>query len=266
VTSSQSPVGQALGARVAFGVRRSFWRTGPAKWQRRPMVWRIICCAGVYAATFAFGALRGFAGHTDMPRQHWLAPADRVLGFGENPSARLQAVLFTGRLDLLDHLLILVHGMWFIMPLILSIYLLLRRWEQFAQFAAVWLCVLYVGLLFYFLMPAAPPWMNGDAVRILALLDGSVPDWNAVAAFPSLHVAVPAALTIWMWRTGTMRGWAVTFSVYTALTIFEVVYLGEHYAVDVIAAIGLALVCVQLVAWSITQLSPNAELSGSRQP
>ena len=39
-----------------------------------------------------------------------------------------------------------------------------------------------------------------------------------------------------------MRRWALHYALQTALTAFDVVYLGEHFVVDVVAGIGLAAV------------------------
>ena len=56
---------------------------------------------------------------------------------------------------------------------------------------------------------------------------------------------------MWLWQA-KMRRWAVVIAVYAALTAFAVVYLGEHYVVDVVAGLLLAFVVVRASRfWSL---------------
>ena len=48
-----------------------------------------------------------------------------------------------------------------------------------------------------------------------------ITDTNPLAPFPSLHVALPAAIANWLFRVRMQRR-AVIFSVYVALTAFDV--------------------------------------------
>ena len=56
---------------------------------------------------------------------------------------------------------------------------------------------------------------------------------------------------MWLWQA-KMRRWAVVIAVYAALTAFAVVYLGEHYVVDVVAGLLLAFAVVRASRyWSL---------------
>jgi membrane-associated phospholipid phosphatase len=65
---------------------------------------------------------------------------------------------------------------------------------------------------------------------------------------PRLHVALTAALAMWLW-TVRIRPWALLFALYTALTTLDVVYLGEHYLVDALAGVALAYFVVRVVTY-----------------
>jgi membrane-associated phospholipid phosphatase len=64
-------------------------------------------------------------------------------------------------------------------------------------------------------------------------------DTNPVAAMPSLHMAFPTVCTILVWRLWGIRAGAPML-LYTVLQGIGIIYLGEHYLVDVLAGVALA--------------------------
>ena len=110
------------------------------------------------------------------------------------------------------------------------------------------LVVFGVGEAIYYLLPTVPPWLAFEqgllppirhTTRILyaqLMTDGAIRlvDTNPVAAMPSLHVAIPVACAVIGW-SAFRRPIAATISCYAALQCLAVMYLGEHYLVDVIA-------------------------------
>jgi hypothetical protein len=74
---------------------------------------------------------------------------------------------------------------------------------------------------------------------------------NPVAAVPSLHAALPLTLTLVLWRL--RPAWSPLAMLYTLLMAPSLVYLGEHYAVDVLAGWGVALAAFTL-AWLLELL------------
>lgn len=226
---------------------RRLWVSMFGRW---PILWRRLCLwAAMTVATFPYIFLRGVADNTGMPREQAALALDRLIGFGEPPPERLQDWFYAGGVRPFDWVMCLVHMAWFFMPEIITIYVVVSRWDLFPKLVGIRLGVLYAGLIGFFVLPTEPPWMASHVARILEVKAGAPLDMdlNLVAAFPSLHVALPAALAMWLW-TERLPLWALLFTFYTALTTFAVVYLGEHYVVDVLAGIALAYLVVRLVA------------------
>jgi len=76
--------------------------------------------------------------------------------------------------------------------------------------------------------------------RVIALTLGErMTDSNALAAMPSLHVALPLTIAAWFYR----ERWTVPASamlLYSGLVASEVVFSGEHYVIDVVGALAAA--------------------------
>ena len=63
---------------------------------------------------------------------------------------------------------------------------------------------------------------------------------NDVAAFPSLHAAYPFLAFLFARRAFGRVGWLML--AYTACVWFAIVYLGEHWVVDIVGGVVYALV------------------------
>jgi hypothetical protein len=179
--------------------------------------------------------------------------ADRVLGFGRTPSARLQGWLFDGHLRWHDHVLIFLHSLHFAVPLGLLFAVWLAYRPLFVQGAVALLAASFAAAAVFLALPAAPPWLAVRAgllhgvVRIRSL-DGAQEahgtlqrlfDDNPVAAVPSLHATYSLLVVLIVWRIWPrLTPLAVAYAVAMQ---FCVVYLGEHYVSDLIAGDVLAL-------------------------
>ena len=179
--------------------------------------------------------------------------ADRVLGLGRTPSARLQGWLFDGHLRWHDHVLIFLHSLHFAVPLGLLFAVWLAARPLFVQGAVALLATSFAAAVVFLAFPAAPPWLAVRAgllhgvVRIRSL-DGAQEahgtlqklfDDNPVAAVPSLHAAYSLLVVLIVRRIWPrLTPLAV---VYAVAMQFCVVYLGEHYVADLIAGDVLAL-------------------------
>ena len=186
--------------------------------------------------------------------------ADRLLGGGTTPTLRLQRALGTpGAFRAWEKLLIWSHWLWFAFPHGTVVYLLLRHPERFPNGAARIYATFDIGLIGYWAVPTAPPWY-ASAEGLME--DGRTPElrrmmveygehfwrsgWaplygvlggNPLAAMPSLHFATSVSAAHVLAETGRAAGrfgWA-----YATLLGVALVYLGEHYVVDL--AVGLAL-------------------------
>ena len=193
--------------------------------------------------------------------------ADRVLGGGELPNVRLQRALSRpDRVTGLDRLLAFVHWAWFFEPHVCLVWILLRRNHRFAR-SARQLAVAYdLGCAVYFLVPTAPPWWaaeNGhtdEPVRRVMVevgedvWGGAWPKLydtlggNPWAAMPSLHFATSVLAAILLSETAPVAGaagWG-----YAPTLGLAPVYLGEHYAIDLVAGAALVAVVRRGEPWS----------------
>jgi membrane-associated phospholipid phosphatase len=190
--------------------------------------------------------------------------ADRVLGLGELPSVRLQrAFALQGehgpRWRALDRVLVWAHWSWFLVPHGTLLFVLLRDRERFSRSAVMTYAVFNIGASVYWLVPTAPPWYaalaDGDRaaqappVRRMMVEYGeyfwrdgwgslySVFGGNPLAAMPSLHFATSVMAALLLAEVGPVAG-AVGVT-YAATLGFALVYLGEHYLVDLVAGTAL---------------------------
>jgi membrane-associated phospholipid phosphatase len=186
---------------------------------------------------------------------------DRALGLGQLPGVRLQRALAHsgGKLGRLDAVLVWAHWVWFVVPHTTLAYLLLFRRSRFERSAVLVYAVFDLGVLVYWVLPTAPPWyasrlgvIEADpALRRLMVEQGqafwrdrweplySLLAGNPLAAMPSLHFATSVMAAFVLADAGPVEG-AVGWTY--ALTLgFALVYLGEHYVVDLLAGLGLVL-------------------------
>jgi membrane-associated phospholipid phosphatase len=182
--------------------------------------------------------------------------ADRAIGLGRLPNARLQRALARlPRVATIDRFLTWVHWLWFLEPYIALVWILLRHPERFPRAARQLAAVFDIGCVGYFAVPTAPPWwaseqgLTEEEVRRIMVGVGEQTwrsAWPAMygalggnpwAAMPSLHFATSTMAAISLSEAGRAEG-AIGWSY--ALTLgFALVYLGEHYVTDLVAGAGL---------------------------
>jgi membrane-associated phospholipid phosphatase len=198
--------------------------------------------------------------HVDYP-----IIADRLLGLGELPTVRLQHALARrgpqgAEWRALDRVLVWAHWSWFLVPHASVAYILARHPARFPRAAVLTYAVFDLGASVYWLLPTAPPWYAAEVAferggRVLAVRrmmveygehfwrDGwgslySVFGGNPLAAMPSLHFATSVMAALLLAEVSPAAG-ALGFS-YAATLGFALVYLGEHYVVDLLAGAALA--------------------------
>jgi membrane-associated phospholipid phosphatase len=185
--------------------------------------------------------------------------ADRLIGGGALPSVRLQRVLAgLGRRNVIDRFLSWVHWSWFIEPHAALAWILARDPEHFARSARQMSAVYDLGCVVYAAVPTAPPWWasregyTDEKVRRIMEEVGEE-EWgrlwpvlydtlggNPWAAMPSLHFATSLMAALLLAEAGPVHataGWA-----YAGALGFALVYLGEHYVIDLL--VGAAIVIV----------------------
>jgi hypothetical protein len=205
--------------------------------------------------------------------------ADRLLGLGELPTLRLQRMLARVGEDgaewrALDRVLVWAHWVWFAVPHGAVVYVLVRHPDRFPRAAALTYAVFDVGASFYWLIPTAPPWyaaaesaVADDRLAVRRMMveygehfwgDGwgplySVLGGNPLAAMPSLHFATSLMAALLLAEVGPVAG--ALGAGYTATLGFALVYLGEHYLVDLLAGAALTMV----IRRSAPRAAPLAE-------
>jgi hypothetical protein len=172
----------------------------------------------------------------DRLRIHYPIHADRLVGGGELPNARLQRALADpDEPNALDRFLSMVHWAWFLVPHLSLVYILVKDDElppeqrRFPRAARQMAATYDIGCATYFAVPTAPPWWAAE--------HGSL-GGNPWAAMPSLHFGTSLMAALLLAETGRIAG--VLAGAYAGTLGFALVYLGEHYVTDLAA--GAALV------------------------
>jgi membrane-associated phospholipid phosphatase len=183
---------------------------------------------------------------------------DRALGGGVLPNVRLQRALSgLGRRSVVDRALSWVHWAWFLEPHGSLTWILARHPEHFPRSARQMSAVFDIGCAIYMAVPTAPPWWaseqgyTDDEVRRIMVEVGEE-EWgkawpvlydalggNPWAAMPSLHFATSLMAALLLAEAGPAEGlfgWA-----YVGALGFALVYLGEHYLVDLLAGTAIVI-------------------------
>ncbi len=186
-------------------------------------------------------------------RSRYPIRADRLIGAGRLPNARLQRALARlPRVGAVNRFLTWAHWLWFIEPYLSLVVILVGHNERFPRAARQMAAVFDVGCALYFVVPTAPPWWaaeNGltgeeDVRRIMVEVGEST--WgrawpgmyaalggNPWAAMPSLHFATSLQAALALSDAGKVEG-ALGWG-YAGTLGFALVYLGEHYVTDLVA-------------------------------
>ncbi len=102
-----------------------------------------------------------------------------------------------------------------------------------------------------------------------SLVDSGQASVNLVAAIPSLHAALTAMISIFLWRK-VSRGWRPVLVAYPLAMAFALVYSAEHFVVDVLLGWGLAatvsLVFGLLDSWWSRRLAATSAKSAAFKP
>jgi len=185
---------------------------------------------------------------------------DRALGLGVPPSLRLQRALAAPRrIRNFDKPFVWAHWVWFFVPHGSMLYHLLAHRDRFPRAVGHLYATFDIGLIGYWVLPTAPPWYAAERGRMSQpgypplrrmMVEYGQEFWgdgwprlygslggNPVAAMPSLHFATSLMVAHLLTDIGPVHG-VVGWSY--ALTLgFALVYLGEHYVVDLLAGAAL---------------------------
>lgn len=206
----------------------------------------------------SYDFLRGLAYSRLLFNVHYLEPikADELI-FKTVPTLFLQKNFFhPENLAWYDFVATIFYFLHFALPLAFGFLLWLYNKSHFRQFVVAISFLSYAAWATYVFYPAAPPWLAAQeqllpgVVKILDFtLQFFTPSYefptiyhhlnpNPVAAIPSLHGAYPFLVLLLLIRFLRLKG--LLFLPYVLAVWASIVYLGEHYVIDIIIGIFYA--------------------------
>jgi membrane-associated phospholipid phosphatase len=247
------------------------------------------------ALIFGYELLRGFAGtltvggslvpaYDGAVHYRWILDTDTWLFGGVAPTAWLQEKLYDpGVVHWYDALAGLMYSLHFALPLVFGYIIWVRDRDRFRLFTITLLFMTYTTFVVFLLYPTAPPWLvnvwgylpgvhdpfdqaasatadAGSAFTTLTVWTKASPD--PVAAFPSLHAAYPWLVLLFLVKFFGRRGWF--FLLYNALLWFSIVYLAQHWVVDILGGIVWATATFFIVQFIWTRLPHQTVTSSGR--
>jgi membrane-associated phospholipid phosphatase len=243
---------------------------------------------GAYAAAFLpygaawliFTVLRSAADETAVPiRTEAVTGIERALFFGVVPTIWLQQHLYDPlNLRWYDYLTTFIHWSYFFVPHVAAVILWRKNRDLFQRYLVSMVLLLGIGLLIYFLSPAAPPWLTADRApeediyRVMAVVgrdinsslynrtNSVVGDSNPIAAMPSMHQAVTFLVTLFALKAG--RVWGTLGLLYGVAMAYSLVYTGEHYVIDTLVGSALAVYCYYVSGKWLGLVRPILQIFG----
>jgi hypothetical protein len=215
------------------------------------------------AILFAYDWVRGLTDKLDWKVHYLFAiKADKAMFGSPVPSVYLQHKYYhPPSAAWYDYAAFGIYLTHFFMTLVVAAFLWKFAYPRFKRWRNLVLTVSAAGGLTYVLFPAAPPWLayqkgflGQSVVKVISQLyqhthvnvaraafEHDQNFVNPTAAIPSLHAAFPMLLCLFTW-SATRKWWlrALT-AVYVPAMAITLVYTGEHYVIDLLAGMGMAL-------------------------
>lgn len=216
------------------------------------------------------GMSRNF-GHL-KPHVTEMIQVDRFLFFGHVPTIWLQSHFYhPGHLQWYDIGATILYLMHFVLPMGVAFALWIWHRPVFLQFMSSFVVLALAGFATFVLFPAAPPWIAADwwhylphvyrilhfginffgpkeSLSALYVFLWNHGGWDLFGAFPSEHAAFPFLSFLYARKAWPRGGW-VMLAYFLAVAV-AVVYLGEHYATDVLGGMVYAA-----AAFAVVQLA-----------
>lgn len=175
---------------------------------------------------------------------------DRAL-FGVDPTVWIERFIHPATTEVLTY----AYASYYFLPVILGVAIYVRGKEQEFDRAVFGMVLgFYLSYVGYFLVPAIGPrftlghlhrhelsgvWLADTIQATLNGLERFKQD-----AFPSGHTAVVLLVLSYAWQSARTLFWI--FLPLVAALVVSTVYLRYHYAIDVLAGMALAVVCIGL--------------------
>jgi hypothetical protein len=178
----------------------------------------------------------------------------------------LLQTLHSGPASSPDNLATLCEGLYFLhfpLPLAIGFLLWIRQRRVYYDFVAALIVLSMAAFVTYLVLPVAPPWWADQYGYVTGVMHLSPVGFdglknlfgfgnnyffsyssiysvnpNEVAAFPSLHAGYPFLAFLFARRAFGKAGWLML--AYTVCVWFAIIYLGEHWVVDIIGGVTYA--------------------------
>jgi hypothetical protein len=217
------------------------------------------------ALFFAYELMRGYADKFGLPiHVSDIVSMERVIGLGGLPTQFLQGLFHSGPAtspDALASISVVFYFLHFPLPLAVGFLLWIHQRRIYYDYVGALIVLSMAAFVTFLLLPVAPPgWADkyGFVSGVLHLRDTGFNGLssffgfgnyfysysvysissNDVAAFPSLHAAYPFLAFLFARRAFGRAGWLML--AYTACVWFSIVYLGEHWVVDIVGGVAYA--------------------------
>jgi hypothetical protein len=217
------------------------------------------------ALFFAYELMRGYADKFGLTIHVTdVISLERIVGLGGLPTQFLQGLFHSGAASSPDNLAtisVVFYFLHFPLPLAIGFLLWIHQRRVYYDYVGALIVLSMAAFVTYLLLPVAPPWWAekfGYVTGVLHLRDTGFNGLaqlfgfgnyfysysvysissNDVAAFPSLHAAYPFLAFLFARRAFGRAGWLML--AYTACIWFAIVYLGEHWVVDIIGGVVYA--------------------------
>lgn len=203
---------------------------------------------------------------------HFVEPyyADKLI-FGQIPPILFQNLF---RAPIMDYVTTFFYSTHFAVPTVFAFLLWKLSPKDCKKYTLAFGLVTYSALVTYLVYPVAPPWANSTLVsdglvRVLFSVDKTlgVPVYKSIfdilqadpyAAFPSLHSAFPWLITLFSFRIWKAK--AIPVLVLPIGVWFSVIYLGEHYVVDIFGGVAYSTAAFIIAVWVVPYLQSKYRL------
>jgi membrane-associated phospholipid phosphatase len=197
--------------------------------------------------------LRGLSTRAGFPVHDVTFLEPRIAG--QIPTVFLQNAFYhPGHVAWYDIAATTFYFLHFAFPLAVAYLFWMIARPVFLRYSRTLIAMSFAAFFFYLLLPVAPPWMAVHSV--VKIIDHTLPSFtdlpgvpypatvyhffnaNPVAAMPSMHAAYPFLGYLFAAR---LIGWrALPLLAYTVGVWISIVYLGEHYVIDIIGGVVFA--------------------------
>jgi len=176
-------------------------------------------------------------------------PVDKSI-WGINLTGTLQEL---AKSSVLTSFMTLVYSLHIPLVIIFAVIFWLRKRGSFSFYATSISICTYIAFLFFLVIPSAPPWYSGIAQNLLSGNSSisstyhslsNIVESDPLAAFPSLHAAYIVTLTFVLLKIN--RKYGLLFVPVALAVLLSTIYLGQHYAIDLIAGAALAVISIHI--------------------